>query len=217
MDKDGYQAPLLDDVHQRALRIIKGTASFEDRYNPDHEKAVKLIENLRSMGCVIVFTTGVWDLFHIGHAEYIHRGKQEAVNLFPSADHVIMVVGIDTDEMTRRRKGPDRPIVPEDERLHVLSHLRSVDILVPQYEPDQLYKLISHDVRVISESTRDLPGLEKIRKQCKHLVNLPPQSETSTTARIRKLTLDGGSAVLFTVEKKLERLLQEVRDGLDKS
>lgn len=207
----GYKPSAPNSVQQRALRVIKGTAEFSDRFVPNHDDLVALIDSLRAMGCTIVFTTGVWDLIHIGHAEYIHHGKEEAKKHYPDSDHVVMVVGVETDELTKIRKGPDRPIVPEEERLRMLGHLRAVDVLTLQYEPDQLYRLIKHDVRVISQSTTDLPGLEEIQSHCAHVVNLPPQSETSTTARIRRLSFDGALAVLAKVEKDLTRMVKEVR------
>lgn len=203
-------------VEQRALRIIKGTATFEDRFVPEHETLVQLIGVLRSMGCIIGFTTGVWDLFHLGHPEYIHRGKEETAKLYPKADHVIMVVGVDSDAFTKQRKGPKRPIVPQEERLKVLGHIRSVDIITLQYEADQLFKVVQHDVRVISHSTADLPNLEVIQQQCAHVINLPPQAETSTTARIRQLTLDGATGVLVKVEQVLVAALKGVRDEIEK-
>ena len=201
-------------AQQRALRIIKNSANFSDRFVPDHTDLVALVEELRSMGCVIGFTTGVWDLFHIGHPEYIQLGKESVAKLYPEADHIIMIVGVDTDEFTRQRKGPKRPIVPQDERVRVLGHVRAVDVITLQYEADQLFMLIKHHVRVISESTADLPGLSRIQSRCEHVVNLPPQAETSTTARVRQLTLEGAANVLLRVETGLATLLKEVRDGI---
>lgn len=212
----GYKPAELDTIQQRALRIIKSTATFTDRFVPDHEELVKLVSALRAMGCTIAFVTGVWDLIHIGHAEYISRGKKEAIKLYPDTDHMIMVVGVDSDEFTKRRKGPDRPIVPQDERLRMLGHLRAVDIITLQYEEDQLFKIVEHDVRIISESTKDLPGLERIQEQCAHIVNLPPQAETSTTARIRRLTLDGATNVFLKIKRGLDSILKEVNDELGK-
>lgn len=209
-----YKSPSLDTVQQRALRITKGTATFKDRFVPEHDDLVKLIGVLRSMGCIIGFTAGVWDMYHLGHAEYIHKGKEETAKLYPDADHIIMIIGVDTDELTKRRKGSNRPIVPQDERLRVLGHARSVDVLALQYEADQLFKVIAHDVRIISESTTDLPALELVQSQCAHVVNLPPQAETSTTARIRRLTFDGAAGVLLKVERALTAALKEVRDEI---
>lgn len=207
-----YEAAKPDTINKKALRIIKGTATFSDRFVPKHKDLVKLIDALRSMDCAIVFTTGVWDLIHIGHAEYIQNGKNDAAKFYPNTNHVIMVVGVDTDELTKKRKGPDRPIVPQSERLKMLGHLRAVDILTLQYEHDSLFQIVDHDVRVISQSTKDLPELKRMKFRCAHIVNLPPQAETSTTARIRRLSLDGANNMLL----KMENTLKEVRDGLKK-
>lgn len=201
-------------VQQRALRIIKGTATFDDRFVPEHEALVQLIGTLREMGCLIVFVTGVWDLWHIGHGNYLQKGKDKSAELYPQADHIVMVVGVDTDALTKTRKGPDRPIVPEDERCRVLGHMRAVDIITLQYTPDQLFKVVKHDVRIVSESTRDLPNLRKVKKECEHVVNLPPQAETSTTARIRRLSFDGAATVLVKVERALATALEEVRNEI---
>ncbi|MFA6414538.1 MAG: adenylyltransferase/cytidyltransferase family protein [Candidatus Paceibacterota bacterium] len=210
-----YQPATLNAVQQRALRIIKGTATYGDRFIPDHTELVQVIDDFRSRGCVIAFVTGVWDLFHIGHGDYLQKGKSETARLYPEADHVILVVGVDTDAFTKSRKGPDRPIVPEDERCRVLGHLRPVDIITLQYEADQLFRVVEHDVRIISESTKDLPNLEKIQEQCAHIVNLPPQAETSTTARIRRLSMDGAAKALLATEA-LSNALKGVRDAIEK-
>lgn len=212
----GSRAHKPNPLHQRAARLLKGSASYGDRFVPNHDELTEIIGHLRSMGAIIVFSTGVWDLFHIGHAEYIRRGKEEAKKLYPDAEHIILVLGVDTDELTKIRKGPKRPIVPEDERCKILSELRSVDLLTLQYEQNQLYKVVEHDVRVISTSTLDLPDdFEDIKQQCEHLVNLPPQAETSTSARIRLLAMDGKLETLQSFKDRLERLLKEVGDELN--
>ncbi|MBU6388445.1 adenylyltransferase/cytidyltransferase family protein [Patescibacteria group bacterium] len=212
----GYRPAALNAIQQRALRITKGTATYEDRFVPNHSELVQIIEDFRSRGCVIAFVTGVWDLFHIGHGNYLQKGKDETAKLYPQAEHIILVVGVDTDAFTKSRKGPDRPIVPEDERCRVLGHLRPVDIITLQYEADQLFKVVAHDVRIISESTKDLPNLEKIQEQCAHIVNLPPQAETSTTARIRRLTFDGATGVLLKVKAALAAALEEVSNEIER-
>ena len=202
-------------LRQRATRIMKAAvmfyATFEDRFIPDHKDLLKILEDLRSRGCIIVFTTGVWDLFHIGHGDYIQKGRDEAVKLYPDAEHIIMVVGVDTDALTKSRKGPQRPIVPEDERFRVLSHLRSTDIITPQYELNQLYGVVKPHVQIVSTSTKDLPpDLEVARTHCEHLISLPPQAETSTSARVRRLAMDGKLEAVKSITAKLQRVLEEV-------
>ncbi len=217
--KGGHHPTGPDPRRQRATRILKASsmfwAAFEDRFIPDHEELIEILEDLRTRGCIIVFTTGVWDLFHIGHGDYIHKGRMEAMKLYPDAEHVIMVVGVDTDALTKERKGPQRPIVPEDERCRVLSHLRSADIITLQFTLNQLYSIVAPHVQVVSTSTKDLPpDLQVARGYCEHIVNLPPQAETSTSARVRRLALDGSIKTLERVSKKLIGAIEEARDEL---
>jgi cytidyltransferase-like protein len=214
--KEGYKPMAPHPIKQRALCILKGQAVFADRFVPDHKDLVALIDEFRGMGCKIAFVTGVWDLYHHGHGRYIETGKVAAQKLYPNAQ-IIMIVGYDTDALTKERKGPKRPIVPEEERAEVLSQIRGVDIVTPQYKANQLYKLIEHDVRIISTSTQDLPpDHAEIEAQCEHLVNLPPQAETSTSARIRRLIIDGGEEVLDRFEKIVSNGIQEMRDEFSK-
>lgn len=205
------QRSTTDPIRKRATRIVKGTATFEDRYFPDHIDAVKVLEELRTMGCIIGFTTGVWDLFHIGHAQYIKVGKDEVIKLYPDDDQVVMVVGVDADPLAKGRKGETRPLVPLDERCKILGHMRAVDIIVAQHEPGQLFKTLPYHARVISKSTEDLPDREEMQKYCeKPLIELPPQAPTSTTARVRQITLNG---VGVLADKIMTVINEELRGG----
>ena len=200
-----YKQAEPDLLMKRATRIITGSGGFEDRFVPDHKELKELLDNFRNMGCAVAFTTGVWDLLHIGHAKYIESGRIEAERICSDSEHVIMVVGVDTDELTKQRKGPKRPIVPEDERYRILSYLRAVDVVTPQYVADSLFKIVLPDVRIISTSTKDLPANHNVIKECcGELVNLEPQAETSTSARIRHLSIDGASELGMLVQHTVE-------------
>lgn len=206
----GYRPSVTDPLRKRAMRIIKGTATFGDRYFDDYREAIKLIDELRSMGSVIGFTTGVWDLFHIGHAQYIAVGKEEVAKRYPDSDHVVMVVGVDADMLARGRKGEERPIVPLEERCMILGHLRAVDIIVAQYEPGVLYQNVPYHARIISKTTDDLPNREEMERFCdnRNLIELEPQATISTTSRVRRLTLNGAGVL---GEKIMDVIRQELR------
>ncbi len=205
---EGFRPSTTDPMRRRAMRIVKSTANFEDRFFAEHTDATKLIHELHSMGCVIGFTTGVWDLFHIGHAQYIAVGKTEVAKRYPDAEHVVMVVGVDADALARGRKGEERPIVPLEERCRILGHLRAVDIIVAQNEAGQLYKSLPYHARVISKSTGDLPDRAEIERYCEHLVELEPQATISTTARVRQLTINGAGVL---AEKIMTVIREELR------
>ncbi|MCP4643319.1 MAG: D-glycero-beta-D-manno-heptose 1-phosphate adenylyltransferase [bacterium] len=69
----------------------------------------------------IVWTNGCFDILHVGHITYLQRA---------AAQGNILVVGLNSDESVRKVKGPDRPIIHEQDRALVLSALQCVDYIV---------------------------------------------------------------------------------------
>ena len=68
----------------------------------------------------IVLTTGCFDLFHYGHVDYLRRIKE----VYPNHS---LYVGIGDDAGVSRLKGTQRPIVPAEQRLIMVSACRYVD------------------------------------------------------------------------------------------
>jgi len=81
----------------------------------------------------IVFTNGVFDILHLGHIDYLAKAADEGDAL---------IVGINTDASTRRLKGPNRPINPQEQRATVLASLHFVDAVV-LFDEDTPYNLIN--------------------------------------------------------------------------
>ena len=77
---------------------------------------------------VVGYTTGVFDLFHVGHVNVLRRSKENCD---------ILVVGVTTDELARARKGRE-PVVPFEERSAIVSSIRYVDEVVAQVSMDKL-------------------------------------------------------------------------------
>jgi cytidyltransferase-like protein len=214
--RSDYQPGTPNPLLARASRILKGTATFEERYIPDHAVLIEMVETLRSMGCKIVLMTGVWDLFHIGHARYMEKGKEAAVKHYTNAVQVIMIVGVDTDDLVKTRKKRNRPFVPEVDRVAMLDHIRWVDIITLEKNRGEMPTIIPHDVRIISESSKDVKNIEKHQRLCEHLVRLPPQSESSTTAMARRLVLDGKVGALQKFKDGIKQLIEDVeKDEVD--
>lgn len=146
----------------------------------------KKVNELRKAGKRIILSSGSWDMLHVGHMRYLSAAKQRGD---------FLIVGVDSDKKIRKRKGPDRPIVPEDERMEMLSYLVSVDAIFLKKHSDKsghLIKLVTPDVLIVSETTKhSQEHLDDIKKYCKEVCVLLPQAQTSTTAKIRKLHLDG--------------------------
>lgn len=164
--------------------IFGDSASLEHRYIPDHEKLAELVMYWKKLGIRIVLTSGTFDLFHIGHAQYLEKAK---------ALGDLLIVGVDSDAKVKERKGPHRPIVPETERVHILSHCRHVDVITlktPNEPKNHLIKLVSPHVLVVSESTKhDEDEVDEKASYCGEIVVLEPQSETSTSAKLRLIQI----------------------------
>jgi len=156
---------------------------LEARLVKDRQELAKIIEALKNLGHRIVLTMGVFDLLHIGHCRYLREAR---------AKGDILVVGVDSDELTRKSKGPNRPTVPEDERLEMLANVRWVDILVVRSlkeHPDDLVKQVKPDVWVTSSTTRMFKQdvKKRLQKYCGEITTLDAQATISTTKRISEL------------------------------
>ena len=76
---------------------------------------------------IVGYTTGVFDLFHVGHLNLIRRARENCDRL---------VVGVSTDEVVEQYKG-HRPIIPYAERVEIVKAIRWVDEVVPQTTMDK--------------------------------------------------------------------------------
>lgn len=189
--------------------IFGDATNLKDRYIPNHQKLASKVKHWRELGLKIVLTSGTWDLFHVGHAEYLERAKDLGD---------LLIVGVDSDEKVRARKGPHRPVVPEGERIHILAHLRHVDAITlkPYSEkPNQLIKLIRPDVLVMSKSTKHKPSdIKEKQKYVGKVVLLQPQAETSTSAKVRLLHVSGADRFAKEIANRIPALMEEVIESL---
>ena len=90
---------------------------------------------------IVGYTTGVFDLFHIGHLRLLQKAKSGCDRL---------IVGVSTDELVETYKGK-KPIIPYEERIEIVSALRCVDEVVPQKHRDKVasYHEIKFDVMFV--------------------------------------------------------------------
>lgn len=77
---------------------------------------------------IIGYTTGVFDMFHIGHLNILLHAKEQC-------DYLI--VGVSTDELVKQEKHKT-PIIPFENRCAIVKAIRYVDEVVPQINKDKL-------------------------------------------------------------------------------
>lgn len=184
--------------------IFGDGTNLRDRYIPDRRKLAELVSYWKKLGLKIVLTSGTYDLFHVGHAEYLEKAKKLGD---------LLIVGVDNDEKVRSRKGPHRPVVPEGERVRTLSHVRHVDAITLKLhtdKPNAIIKLVRPDVLVMSKTTgHSEADLKEKAKYCRKIVLLEPQAKTSTSAKVRLLHVSGADRFARELTPQLSTLIEK--------
>ena len=184
-------------------------SNVEKRLVTDQEKLRSLVSSLKTLGMKVVLTQGVYDMIHEGHASYLEKAKSLGD---------ILIVGVDSDELTKIRKGPKRPIVPQGERVNMLLHLRHVDLVTIKevsHGIGDIIEIVRPDVMVFSSSTVEITPeeIKGYEQYCGEIVVLPPQAATTTTARIRNLTIEGAEHLATEVNELITKFLNQIRNG----
>ena len=92
-----------------------------------------IIEHEKARGKQVVFTNGCFDLLHAGHVKYLQAARRLGD---------MLVLGLNSDLSVRRLKGPNRPLIGEEERAHILAALDCIDY-VCLFDEDTPLELIS--------------------------------------------------------------------------
>jgi rfaE bifunctional protein nucleotidyltransferase chain/domain len=184
-------------------------SNTEKRVINDLEQLKKVVESMKTLGMKVVLTQGVYDLIHEGHALYLEKARSLGD---------VLIVGVDSDELTKIRKGPNRPIVPQTERVNMLLHLRHVDIVTikeAHHGLGDLIMAIKPDIMVFSSSTKDIlpDDVKEYKDCCGEIVVLPAQATTTTTARVRNLTIEGAEKLASEVSTLITNFLNQIKQG----
>jgi rfaE bifunctional protein nucleotidyltransferase chain/domain len=131
----------------------------------------------------VVFTNGVFDLLHAGHVALLEAAR---------ASGDALVVGVNSDASVRRLgKGPDRPLVAEQDRARLLAALAAVDcvVLFDDDTPLGLIQRLRPDVLVKgADYARDaIVGAAEVEGWGGRVVRVPLVAGKSTTDLVRKL------------------------------
>lgn len=190
---------------------------FQDRLVETYAEMDEKVRALHQLNQRIVLTMGAFDIFHIGHARYLERAKERGD---------VLIVGVDSDEKVKERKGPNRPLVPEAERLEVLTHVRHVDLVFLKNTNDskwQLIKTVKPDVLIAIKENYNQEQLGELKEFCGEVVVLERQATTATTAKIRLLlvghlaqveeAMKGAGKVINEQLREVLSIIEQIKGG----
>jgi len=152
----------------------------------DEQELRDALERERAAGKTIAWANGVFDVLHVGHVRYL----QDAARV---AD--VLVVGVNGDESVRMLKGPDRPLMPQDERAEIISAIRGVTYVTifDEKSPARLLQTLKPDFQCKgTDYTADsVPEAEIVRAYGGKVVIVGDPKDHSTTELLRRMKAEG--------------------------
>jgi len=160
--------------------LFADASNFELRFVESYDQIETIVGALKTLGLRVVLTSGSFDIIHEGHSMYL-----EAARRFGD----FLIVGLDSDDKIRSRKGEGRPAVPQMERLRMVTHQRGVGMVTLKRTSDPkwaLIKAVRPDVLVATEETYTPAAIRELEANyCGRVEVLERMATVSTSARLR--------------------------------
>ena len=162
--------------------MLGGSRKVHEKVSDLNELA-RLVDARKQLGQKVVFTNGCYDLLHAGHVQYL----QEAATLGDC-----LIVALNSDDSTRRLKGPTRPVISETQRSMMLAALECVDhaVVFDEDTPLALLERLRPNVLVKGGTTPVVVGRELVESyggEVRILSEVPNVSTTRIVSQIRTL------------------------------
>ena len=146
------------------------------KINLNYDELLEKIKAHKTLDQKIVCTIGSWDMLHIGHLRYLYKSKEYGD---------ILLVGVDSDKGIKSYKGPLRPIIPQNERIEMLTYQNCVNYVTLINDIDdtgawqyELIKKIPIDVFVtVAGNSYTKAQITKIKSLCKSVVEIQRQAK----------------------------------------
>jgi len=146
------------------------------------EQLAAWADAVHGAGRALVLTNGCFDILHRGHVEYLHEAALQGD---------VLLVAVNDDASVRALKGPGRPVLPQEDRCAILSHLRSVGALTIFGEPTplQVIHLVRPDVLVkgAEYALDQIVGAEEVLSGGGRVVRVPMRPGRSSTGIIEAM------------------------------
>ena len=156
--------------------------AFESKICAPDELAARIAQLPRPL----VFTNGVFDILHRGHASYLAQARALGKSL---------LVAVNSDDSVRRLgKGPDRPINPQADRMALIAALEAVSLVTwfDDATPLALIRLARPDVLVKGGDwgPERIVGSAEVRSWSGTVHSIPFIHERSTSALLARIRRD---------------------------
>lgn len=131
----------------------------------------------------IGYTTGVFDMFHIGHLNILKQAKEQCEHL---------IVGVSTDELVMKSKN-HYPVIPYEERAAIVEAIQYVDEVVPQVDKNKFgaWERLHFDVMFVGDDWKGSAifneAAEKLRAVGAEVVYFPYTKHISSTILREKI------------------------------
>ena len=130
------------------------------------------------------YTTGVFDLFHIGHLNLLKNAKSLCDKL---------IVGVTTDELVAYKN--KKAVISHSERMEIVRNIKDVDVVVPQHNMDkmEMWKKLKFDIMFVGDDwfeDKKWKLLEKDFKKVGVKIIYFPYTEGTSSTLINKTLED---------------------------
>jgi D-beta-D-heptose 7-phosphate kinase/D-beta-D-heptose 1-phosphate adenosyltransferase len=146
------------------------------------DELIQVTTREKRAGRRVVFTNGCFDLLHPGHVRCLAEAR---------ALGDVLVVAVNSDRSVRGNKGPERPLVSEQDRAEVLAALASVDYVTIFDEPtprELISRLLpSILVKGADWSPDQVAGREDVEAAGGRVVSIPLAPGYSTTSIVQRI------------------------------
>ena len=141
----------------------------------------------RAKGQIVVFTNGCFDLLHRGHVHTLRQAK---------ATGDMLIVAVNSDRSVRTIKTPQRPILPETDRLELIAAMEMVDYVILFDEPDPYNLIAAIKPQVLAKggdwSSDNIIGADIVEAAGGRVVVIPYLKGFSTTEIIERIRNSDG-------------------------
>ena len=147
---------------------------------------------------VRVFTSGTFDLFHVGHLNILQKSAALGDEL---------IVGVSTDELIEEYKGM-KPIIPFEQRIRIVESIGCVTKVVKQVKLTEIAQLKREDIDIVTIGddweNKYLEGLEWMKSQPGKKVVYFPYTPGISTTTIKRTIIESTNEIIRAAMQREE-------------